>query len=413
MSLLKHKLIRSVTPLLWRGTGGEVRINPFSIFFLSVAISFFLYSFTQPSQLNVETIFQKVDANYKSALSKVPSTTSYPRTYSENSVVRVESKDWTSGFFPGCLWYMYEFSKDPAWRKKAEAWTIGLEKEKNNTRTHDLGFILYNSFGNGFRLTQDQHYKEVLLKGAKSLASRYNPTVGCIRSWNHGDWTYPVIVDNMMNLELLFWAAKNSSDKTFYSIAVSHAKATMKNHFRKNGSSYHVVDYNPKTGEVISRTTATGFGDESTWARGQAWGLYGFTMTYRETNDTVFLNHAEKIAHYFIKFLPKNKIPYWDFDAPNIPDELQDASAAAIAASALIELSQYSKKNSALYFKTAEEILKTLSSSAYFSPESTQGNFLIVHGVGHKPKKQEVDVPLIYTDYYFIEAMLRYRATMR
>lgn len=385
----------------------------FSVFFLITAISIFLFSFAQPSQLNINAIFKKINIQYKKALTKNTSTTQYPRTYSESSVIHVESSDWTSGFFPGCLWYLYEYSKDPSWKILAENWTSGLEREKNNTHTHDLGFMLYSSFGNGHRLTKNAHYKGILLQGAKSLATRYNPKVGCIRSWDHGDWEYPVIIDNMMNLELLFWAAKNSGDPSFYTIAVSHAKATLKNHFRKNGSSYHVVDYNSQSGAVIARTTAQGYANESAWARGQAWGLYGFTMTYRETRDTLFLHHAEKIANYFIRFLPRNKIPYWDFDAPRIPFEFQDASAAAIAASALLELSTFSKKNGAHYFTVAEEILKTLSSPAFFSPESTNGNFLIMHGVGNKPKNIEVNVPLIYSDYYFIESLIRYNAIIK
>jgi uncharacterized protein YyaL (SSP411 family) len=270
--------------------------------------------------------------------------------------------------------------------------------------------MLYNSFGNGYRLTQNLHYKNILLQGAKSLASRYNPTVGCIQSWQHGEWEYPVIIDNMMNLELLFWASKTSGDKLYYKIAVSHATNTLKNHFRKNGSSYHVVDYDKKSGKVISKTTAQGYANESAWARGQAWGLYGFTMTYRETRDTVFLNHARKIANYFIHYLPKNKIPYWDFDAPNIPFEFQDVSAAAIAASALLELSQHSVTYKEKYFNTATEILKTLSSPAFFAQENANGNFLLMHGVGNKPRNLEVNVPLIYADYYFVEALLRYRA---
>jgi uncharacterized protein YyaL (SSP411 family) len=251
-----------------------------------------------------------------------------------------------------------------------------------------------------------------LLQAAKSLASRYNPNVGCIQSWQHGDWEFPVIIDNMMNLELLFWAAKISGDHSYYLIAVNHAKKTLKNHFRKNGSSYHVVDYDASTGQVLSKTTAQGYANESAWARGQAWALYGFTMTYRETRDTIFLHHAEKIASYFIQHLPRNKIPYWDFDAPNIPFEFQDASAAAIAASALVELSQFTKRSN-LYFATTEEMLNTLSQPAFFAPPGTNGDFILKHSVGNKPKNLETNVPLIYTDYYFLEALLRYRSLVK
>jgi hypothetical protein len=353
---------------------------------------------------------QKVNVQLKNMLSAVKPTELYPRTYNvEQSVVTVNSSDWTSGFFPGILWYMYEYTNDQLWKKQAENWTAGLEEEKYNTKTHDLGFMLYNSFGNGYRLTHNEQYKKILLQGAKSLASRYNSNVGCIQSWEHGNWEYPVIIDNMMNLELLFWAAKVSGDKSFYTVAVNHASNTRKNHFRKNGSSYHVVDYDSKSGKVISRTTAQGYANESSWARGQAWGLYGFTMTYRETRDTIFLHQAEKIANYFIRYLPRNKIPYWDFDAPTIPFEFQDASAAAIAASALVELSTFSTQYGGSYFKTAEDILRTLSSPAFLAKEKTNGNFILMHGVGNKPKNLETNVPLIYSDYYFVEALLRYQ----
>jgi hypothetical protein len=302
---------------------------------------------------------------------------------------------------------MYDYTKDPYWRKNAELWTSGLEQKKYNTRTHDLGFMLYSSFGNGFRLTKNPNYKAVLIQGAKSLASRYDPKVGCIRSWDHGNWNFPVIIDNMMNLELLFKASKISGDPSFYSIAVSHAKSTLRNHFRKNGSSYHVVDYD-NNGKVISKSTAQGYSNESSWARGQAWGLYGFIMTYRETHDPQFLAQAEKIANYIIGNLPKNKIPYWDLTAPNIPFEFQDASAAAIISAALLELSQFSEKNGKEYFNMAEEILITLSSPSFFASENTNGNFLLMHCIGNMPERKQINDPLIYADYYYLESLVRY-----
>jgi len=376
---------------------------------LLLTLLFTLTSLIQIQLINIEQVFRSVENHLTNAVRSSKLQVKYPRSYNfKQSLVTVKSSDWTSGFFPGCLWYMYEYSKDSRWKVEAERWNAGLEEEKNNTNTHDLGFMLYCSFGNGYRLTGDTRYKEILLQGAKSLASRFNPTVGSIRSWDHGEKGFPVIVDNMMNLELLFWAAKESMDKRFYHIAVTHANNTLKNHYRENGSSYHVVDYDPKTGKIKSRTTAQGYSNESSWARGQAWGLYGFTMTYRETRDKTYLIHAEKIADYFIGNLPKNNVPYWDFNAPNIPFEVQDASAAAIAASALVELSQYSEKNSAAYLNTAEKILISLSSTSFFAGEKTNGNFVLMHSVGSKPDKSEVDVPLIFADYYFLEALLRH-----
>jgi rhamnogalacturonyl hydrolase YesR len=374
---------------------------------LAFTLLFLAFTFIPPA-LDLESQFGKISKHLKTRLSSNPSPTLYPHSYSINQVeINVKSSDWRSGFYPGVLWYMYDYTKDPYWRKNAELWTSGLEQKKYNTRTHDLGFMLYSSFGNGFRLTKNPNYKAVLIQGAKSLASRYDPKVGCIRSWDHGNWNFPVIIDNMMNLELLFKASKISGDPSFYSIAVSHAKSTLRNHFRKNGSSYHVVDYD-NNGKVISKSTAQGYSNESSWARGQAWGLYGFIMTYRETHDPQFLAQAEKIANYIIGNLPKNKIPYWDLTAPNIPFEFQDASAAAIISAALLELSQFSEKNGKEYFNMAEEILITLSSPSFFASENTNGNFLLMHCIGNMPERKQINDPLIYADYYYLESLVRY-----
>jgi hypothetical protein len=232
---------------------------------------------------------------------------------------------------------MYEGTGDTHWREWAEAWTAGLADEKNDTSTHDVGFKIFSSFGHGYRLTGNAAYREVILQAARTLATRFNPTVGCIRSWDRN--RFPVIIDNMMNLELLFWASKNGGDSAWYDMAVSHALQTMKNHVREDGSTYHLVDYDPDTGAIINKFTVQGYDKESTWARGQAWGMYGFTMAYRETGDVRFLNTAQLIADYFIDNLPEDRVPYWDFEAPNIPHEEKDSSAAAIAASGLLELS--------------------------------------------------------------------------
>ncbi len=280
--------------------------------------------------------------------------------------------------------------------------------KKNTTHTHDLGFMLYSSFGNGYRLTKNPQYKAVLLQAAKSLASRYNSKVGCIRSWDHGKWSFPVIIDNMMNLELLFEASKISGDQSFFAIATQHAKNTLRNHFREDGSSHHVVDYDSKTGKVLSKSSAQGYSDESSWARGQAWGLYGFTMTFRETHDSLFLHHAEKIADYIIHHLPKNKVPYWDLNAPNIPFEYQDASSAAIIASALLELSRFSRMHSSEYYSVAQSILETLASPSFLSHENENGNFILMHSVGNKRENKQIDAPLVYSDYYFIESLIQY-----
>jgi len=333
-----------------------------------------------------------------------------PRSVEEGKIKMVPSRDWTSGFFAGELWMMYELTSDSYWKEKALEYTLPLEKEKWNGKTHDMSFKMYCSFGKAWKYAQNPEYRDVLIQSAKMLASRFKPNVGCIRSWDHNrdKWDFPVIIDNMMNLELLFWAARETGNELFKEIAISHAENTIINHFREDNSSYHVVDYNPETGEVQARNTHQGYSDESAWSRGQAWGLYGFTMVYRETGDKKFLNQAEKIAAYILnhKNLPENGIPYWDFDAPNIPNEPFDASAAAIIASALYELSLFSQNNSEYKF-AADKILETLLSDEFLvHPEDNHG-FLLKHATGSKPHSSEVDVPLVYADYYLIETIMR------
>jgi unsaturated chondroitin disaccharide hydrolase len=334
----------------------------------------------------------------------------FPRSVRGDTLFAVPSWDWTSGFYAGSLWYMYDYTKDKKWEDAARQWTSGLESEKFNTRTHDLGFMLYCSFGNGLRLKNDPAYKDIMIQGAKSLTKRFNPNTGVIKSWDHAKGQYLVIIDNMMNLELLFWATKVTGDSSFYKLAVTHAVTTMKNHFRADNSSYHVLKYDTITGDVLSKKTAQGYADESAWARGQAWGLYGYTMTYRETKDKRFLDQAVKIADFFLSHpnLPADKVPYWDFNAPNIPNEPRDASAAAIAASGLLELSGY-VKDGKRYFNSAEQMLSSLSSPAYLAKPGTNHDFILMHSTGHKPANSEIDVPIIYADYYYIEAMLRYK----
>ena len=335
-----------------------------------------------------------------------------PRCLEKDGKVRmVASRDWTSGFYPGCLWYAYELSDDNELKKAAIAHTVLLENEKNNHTTHDMGFKLYCSYGNGYRLTKNEEFRQVLLEGAKTLSSRFNKTTGCIRSWDHhkSQWEFPVIIDNMMNLELLFWAFTQTHDSTYYKIAVSHADHTLKNHFRPDYSSYHVVDYDTLTGKVIKRTTHQGYSDSSAWARGQAWGLYGFTMAYRFTKDVRYLQQAEHIAKFILnnKNLPEDKIPYWDFDAPKIPNEPRDASAAAIISSALFELSEYAPEKAAYYHKSASQILSSLYKHYLTSDTPPEGYFLLKHSTGNLPAGSEIDVPIIYADYYFLEAIVR------
>ena len=369
-----------------------------------------IFGLAQSKPIAVDSVMEQIQRHLINQLHRLKPEGLYPRTVTpENELVLRGSSDWTSGFLPGMLWYMFEYTGSTFWKKQAERWTAGLEFEKFNTNTHDVGFILFSSYGHGFRLTNRPHYKRVLLQGAKSLATRYDPEVGCTRSWEHGPWRFPVIIDNLMNLELLFWAARASDEQQYLHIARQHVITTMKNHYRPNGSAYHVVDYDPRSGRVLSRTNAQGYADESSWARGQSWGLYGFVMAYRETREKIFLTHAEKIASLFISRLPENYIPYWDFDAPNIPFEFQDASAASIAASALLELSQLSPVNGSRYFECAERMLQTLCSPGFFAEVGSNNNFLLKRNVGSMPSKKELGVPEIFSDYYLLEALMRYR----
>lgn len=335
----------------------------------------------------------------------------FPRSIHNNGDFKlVPSSDWCSGFFPGELWYMYEYTKDPKWEKMAREFTDPLEQEKFNKGTHDTGFMMYCSFGNGYKLTQDPKYKEILIETANSLASRYYPNAKTIRSWDFDShiWDCPVIIDNMMNLELLYWASKETKDPKYADIATNHALTTMKNHFREDNSSFHVVDYDTITGDVRLKQTHQGFSDESAWSRGQAWGVYGYTVCYRETGKVEFLEHAKKIADYIFshKNLPADLIPYWDFDAPEIPNAPRDVSAATVTASALYELSTYDKQNAAQYKEWADIIVKNLTDN-YLAPINTNYGFLLLHSTGAKMYDLEVDLPLSYADYYYLEALLR------
>lgn len=335
----------------------------------------------------------------------------FPRaTKPDGTWKTVPVSDWTSGFFPGCLWYMYEYTTDPYFRSSAERWTEKLEPMQFFTGNHDIGFMIFNSFGNGYRLTANPEYREVVLQAARTAVKRYDPRVGCIKSWDNPKWQYPVIIDNMMNLELLFWAVQNGEDSSLYRIAVSHAERTMNNHFRPDGSTYHVISYDSTNGRVIGGYTHQGYSDSSVWARGQAWAIYGFAMAYRFTHEEHFLNTARRAAAYFIDNLPADHVPYWDFRAPGIPDEPRDASAAAIAACGLLELSTYTTdpSESRWLFATAESIFQSLASTPY-SSAGTPSRGIILHSVTSRPANIEVDVSLIYADYYLLEALLRYR----
>lgn len=323
----------------------------------------------------------------------------------------VDYKDWTSGFWPGILWYVYEYTKDTTWKTKANGFSQTLKPLAfNPAYDHDLGFQLYCSFGNGLRLTGDTSYKRILLAAADTLATLFNPTVGTILSWPREVQQlggHNTIIDNMINLELLFWAAKNGGSQKLYDIAVQHANTTMKNHFRPDYTSYHVVVYDTITGQPIKKQTHQGYADASMWARGQSWAIYGFTLCFRETKNQAYLAFAQQVADVYLKNLPVDLIPYWDFNAPDIPNAPKDASAAAVTASALLELSTLVTDTAKAdgYRSKAEAMLASLSSAQYQSREVNSA--FLLHCTGHKPKGGEIDASIIYGDYYYIEALLR------
>jgi len=373
-----------------------------------------------------KSLDRKVNATVRTAIKQYEFLSSqvgvgeYPKTYHEdkNKLETSGSDWWCSGFYPGTMFYLDEIKSTPKLKKEAIKVLEDLKKEQFNTSTHDLGFMMYCSFGNAQRLDPKPEYEEILMNSAKSLASRFNPKIGVIKSWDSAPWNKAsneesaVIIDNMMNLELLFWATKHSGDSTYYKIAVKHADKTMVNHFRKDYSSYHEVIYDNETGKVNKQITNQGAADESAWARGQGWGLYGYTVMYRVTKDDKYLKHAENIAKFILNHLnlPADKIPYWDFNAPNIPNALRDSSSASLIASALFELSGYAGgEKGVLYFNNAKEILSNLLTPEYIAKAGANGGFILKHGVGNMPNKTEIDTPLTYGDYYLVEAMLRYK----
>lgn len=334
-------------------------------------------------------------------------------------LVPVEISEWTVGFWPGILWYNYENTGKPFDADDAVYYTDLLEPlTKLPAYDHDLGFQIFCSYGNAYRLMGNDKYKQIILNAADTLATLFNPQVGTILSWPReiepNGWPHNTIMDNMINLEMLYWASKNGGNKELYNIATKHAETTMKYHFREDGGNYHVTVYDTISGDFIKAVTHQGYADNSVWARGQAWAIYGYTTVYRETGDKKFLRFAEKVTDLYLNRLPKGEfIPYWDFDAPNIPNEPKDASAAAIVASALIELSQLedNEEKATIYLQAATNMLIELSSEEYQSRDS-KPSFLL-HSVGHWPKGSEVDASINYADYYYIEALMKYKKMKR
>jgi len=362
----------------------------------------------------IPKVFARAGEQYSGMLEKIQGDTKLPRTAKgDGTVVTVKPDDWTSGFFPGNLWLVYEYTGDAAWKEKAWNYTRRLEGLRHFKEHHDVGFMLGCSYGNALRLNPDDETRAVLRDGAVALTTRFVPKIGLIRSWDYKPYSCPVIIDNMMNLELLSWAAKNGGEARLKEIALSHADKTDKMHFRPDGSAYHVIDYDPETGWVRAIHANQGMDTRTPWARGQAWAIYGFAMMYRETGKPEYLARAVKVADLCMAHpnLPADKVPYWDFGAQPGEKTPRDASAAAVMASALVELAGLAP-DGGKYLAFAKEQLLSLASAPYLAEAGTNGGFLLTRSTGHLPQKSEINVPLVYADYYFLEALLRYRAVV-
>jgi hypothetical protein len=361
----------------------------------------------------IDSLLNHFVIKYQIFLDSFQDSTRFPRSYDQGKIIYTGSSGWTSGFFPGILWNLYRYSGRKEFFNAASCWTRTLLVESSNTSTHDIGFIINSSVGLGYKITGEDSLKEFILKAAKSLASRYHEKPGCIKSLdNFNDFSYPVLIDNLVNLEILFKAWKWTGNDLYYHMAYSHALKTMENQMRKDFSAYQLVDYDAEKGFPVYKGTFQGYSANSVWSRGQAWGIYGYTMAYRETHDRIFLDQAERMADFMINdpYFKDGYIPFWDMNTPKVPHELRDASAAAILASAFIELSTFLESTDRdKYFKAGENIIQSLANPEYCSGMNENSFFVVKHGVGNFPGKIEVDVPLIYADYYLLEALLKYK----
>ena len=365
--------------------------------------------------IDVQKLIHDAESQLEISVPKLTDLTKHPRLIETDSTDWKEVPNgrlvWTSGFYPGILWHTYDATGNEKWKQEAIKRTEIFEDFKTINEHHDIGFMMFPAYGLGYQIGEKKEYKDILITSANSLASRFNPKVGTIRSWSnkmHPRWQQHItIIDNMMNLELLFWAAKNGGDQKLYDIAVKHAETSMKDHFREDFTSWHVLEYDSISGAVLNRHTKQGYADDSRWSRGQAWGVYGYTMVYKETKDKKFLEFAQKITDKYLSLLPEDMVPCWDFDVADNPNEEKDASAAAIVASALLDLSTLveSKEDQERYFNAAVKMLASLGSESYSGVGKADSSLL--HSTGAKSLGHEIDVALIYADYYYIEALSR------
>ncbi|HEV2438268.1 MAG TPA: Ig-like domain-containing protein [Verrucomicrobiae bacterium] len=358
-------------------------------------------------------LFQFSGTQLSNTVHLMLNTNTYPRsTQTNGNWNTVNNADWTCGFFPGCLWYLYEQTDDPNFKKWAQQWTAGIAAQQFNTNTDDVGFMINTSFGNGYRITGSSSYQSVLLQTAHSFTNRWNYIVRSLADDQLLPPTnFEVIIDTMMNTELLYHATDINGDTNLSSKACTHATRAMTNQIRADNSTFQRVLYSTVDGSLTFQGTRAGYSNTSTWARGQAWAIYGFTMAYRETGYAPFLDAAKRTATYFLTNIPPDYVPYWDFDAPDIPNAPRDSSAAAITLSALVQLSQLvtNMQDSATLWAGAHNILESLGSTNYLA-QGTTSKGILRHGTGEPPQfsSPEVDVSLTYGDYYFVEALRRY-----
>ena len=366
----------------------------------------------------LHSVFQRIEAQYRAMEAKVdrqPSGRNVPLDVRGGTNHFSTVKAWTSGFYPGALWLVYEYTRSGFWKDAAVRRTAPYECIRHFSADHDIGFMLYCSAGNGYRLGVNRDvYRPWLMDAAKALSTRFRPDIGLIQSWDARELAgakmqRPVIIDNMMNLELLMFAAEHG-DADAGRIARCHADTTDRRHFRADGSAYHIVDYRRDSADIFAYFAGQGASADGAWSRGQAWALYGFTMMFRLTRDERYLRRAVSCADWwFRQSMPEDMVPYWDFSVSDNPGEPRDSSAAAIAASALLELHKYVDESQGCRYRSrAVATLLSLTSDSYFAKEGTNGNFLLMHSTGFKPNNGQVDVPIVYADYYFLEALVRF-----
>ena len=354
------------------------------------------------------------DSQYTYMMKLLP-TDKMPQSFDEknNKILTRDITWWCTGFYPGSLLYIYEQTKNESIKTEALRALKVIEPNQNYTGNHDLGFMMFCSYGNAYRLFKDEKYKQIIFNSAASLSTRYRPSMKAIQSWNKNQYfNCPVIIDNMMNLEMMNWVSQNGGSPLYKQIAVTHSNTSMKEFYRPDYSSYHVVDFDLTSGKVLRKITHQGAANTSAWSRGQAWGLYGFITMYRDTKNEAYLKLAKNIAAFYLNHpnLPADLVPYWDFDAGQQPIAKRDASAAAITASALLELAKYSTGDQKeKYINASVKMMESLSNDTYRAKYGENGGFLIKHCVGALTLNSEIDVPLIYADYYFLEALKRYK----